>query len=306
MDDMNRSQSAMRRSARGNTYLIIVTVCCILAVIWAGLFFFSAFFTQQRVETQAEKMALSVARLMNRNDRVGQINNMLAASRQLVFNDRENYQDVVSDYPALQPFAKRLLDESKSSAGIMIEARQTLGAQIKHDIVDFTVKSIGATSDSSQYALPGISEMGAGGPKIVDLEVGSLQGGTANVESAEGDIELTDYDLSQKLVATSSHLYLGNISATLPDPDSDLVYKIATLPAPVLGTIAPARLILNQVFQNEAKLIRNGEVSAVQLDQLPSAVKLGMVIDFKGVSGKIDQHMVVTGIAVTNGGYPRP
>jgi hypothetical protein len=117
---------------------------------------------------------------------------------------------------------------------------------------------------------------------------------------------LLSYDLSQKYVDQTSHLYYGNLALSLPDPDSDLTFKVCPLPAPVKGTIAPARLASNDAFQSTFALVKSEKIKSGQCDQLPTAARLNVIINLKGLDTQVTQPMFITSTAASNGGCPRP
>jgi hypothetical protein len=297
---------SLRRSRNGNILISIGIVALLIILIALGLVVFSGIFTQQRVGERAEKGAMQAARLMNNSDRAGQMNNMLVAARELVFNDRSTYVAVVSDYPDLQPMAKRFLDESKESAEFMIAERERLVKVTMTDLATFTTKCNGDTTDQGHFGLPGVPWIKTDMPAISDLKLGYMKNVDSNVQSPDGNPALLDFDLSQKYVDQTSHLYYGNQALSLPDPDSDLKFKVCPLPAPVKGTIAPARLASNHTFQSTYELVKAGQISRGQCDQLPTAAELNVIINLKGLDTQITQPMIMTSTAASNGGCPRP
>ena len=235
-----------RRSRAGNIMISIAIVALLLVLIALGLVVFSGIFTQQSVGERAEKGAMQMARLMNNGDQVGQMNNMLVAARELVFNDRGTYVAVVNDYPDLQPLAKHFLDESRASAELIIGEREHLVKMTMISLASLTAKRSDDATDQGHFVLPGVPWVKTDMPAISDLELGYMRNVDSNVQSPDGNPALLNFDLSQKYVDQTSHLYYGNLALHLPDPDSDLAFKVCPLPAPVRGTIAPARLALQR------------------------------------------------------------
>jgi hypothetical protein len=300
------SAFASRRNRAGNILMSIAIVALLLFLIALALVVFSGIFTQQRVGERAEKEGMQAARLLNNSDRVGQMNNMLVAARELMFNERSTYVTVVNDYPDLQPLARHFLDESRNAAELMIGEREHLIKITMADLTLFTMNCNGDNADQGHFGLPGVPWIKTDMPAISDLELGYMKNVDSNVQSPDGNPALWDFDLSQKYIDQTSHLYYGNLTMTLPDPDSDLNFKVCPLPAPVRGTIAPARLASNDEFQRTVQLVEAENIKKGQCDQLPTAAKLNVIINLKGVDAKVTQPMIVTATAASNGGCPRP
>ncbi|HEY9774683.1 MAG TPA: hypothetical protein V6C81_13060 [Planktothrix sp.] len=293
------------RKRSGNTLLTVGVVALVLFLITLGLVVFSGIFTQQRMSERADKAAMVAARIMNTGDRAGEINNMLIASRELVFADRVTYNYVLENNPSLQPFAKSLLDQSREGAQMMIDERDTIAKLTSSDLAQFVAQCNHDTSERG-FSLPGIYWIGTDLPALTDLQVGYLQGTDSNVQSSENFPDLYDYDISQKCLNENTHLYDGNVTLTLPEPDSDLHFKICSLPAPVKGTIAPARLAAERKFQDFFTMVKNGKQQPGASPQLPTAAKLQVVINLQGLDKKVSQPMAIGATAATNGGSPRP
>ena len=248
---------------------------------------------------------MQAARLMNNSDWTGEMNNMLAASRELVFDDRNTYKTVLRTYPDLQPLAKHFLDESRASAQMTIAQRDRLAEVTMGNLITFETAS-SKHADQQQYALPGLPLVKTNLPQIVDFQLGYMKGIDSNVQSPDGNLSLLNYDQSQTYVNNSTHLYYGNVTLGLPDADADLRFKICPLAPPVRGTIAPARLASGNAFQRTFDLVKDRQTNPGLCDQLSTAAKLNVVINLKGADGQVTQPMVITVTAASNGGCPRP
>src|SRR5262249_50726663 len=84
-----------KRHERGSTLLLVTaSLLTVVFVLALGLSVYAIAFAQQRLEQSDENLAMHAAELMNKGDRSGQMNNMVAASRELVFNSRITYQQI--------------------------------------------------------------------------------------------------------------------------------------------------------------------------------------------------------------------
>lgn len=95
------------------------------------------------------------------------------------------------------------------------------------------------------------------------------------------------------------------MNAKLPSPDNDLDFKFASLPAPVEKTVAPARLINQDVYKPFADVYANHKAVNNKIDQLPTALKLVRHADVTIVSGD-KQSMQESSTAASTGSTPVP
>src|SRR5262249_50796310 len=117
---------------------------------------------------------------------------------------------------------------------------------------------------------------------LVEISLGHIDGVQSNVAAANALPDLEQFDQSAGYVRQASNLYLGNIHAKLPGDDSDLAFSFCSLPAPVQGSISPARATVASAYR----------VSAT--DQLPSAVKVELVLPVSTELGAKTQSEIKT------------
>jgi len=110
----------------GGTLFAVLCVAIVVAYSFGGLYF-----THNRLQSSADEIALTGAKKLNENDRLGQMNNMVARCRQLVYSSREDYEHTKRDFPDLESFASPLLNESRQSATDMETERKTLTARVQ-------------------------------------------------------------------------------------------------------------------------------------------------------------------------------
>ncbi len=85
----------------GSVVMTVVGLGLLIGYSYGGLIF-----THNRLQGSADEIALAGARKLNENDRVGQMNNMIARSRQMLIESQINLDKAQSDYPQLQAIAE--------------------------------------------------------------------------------------------------------------------------------------------------------------------------------------------------------
>src|SRR5207249_418679 len=125
-----------------------------------------------------------------------------------------------------------------------------------------------------------------------------------NVYQPDGNFELLEAD-RQKNIDPSTHLYFGNISPVLPGKDSDLVFNLSSLPAPVGGSISPARLTSPAAFKRTMSL--GGDEGRSSYPYVPSAVAVSSLVQVGNYFDKkrIRHCLAVINVAAAHGASPR-
>lgn len=297
-------QSLRRRHFRDAGSAFLLTMAALVGIVFVlviAFTFYGIFFAQRRLGERAEVATLTGSRCLNIGDRAGQINNILAASRQLMFDSRQTYDDMAAHHPEVLPLAKHLLDESRQGAALVISERQRVLSFTLADVRDWA-KATGGHGQRSEFVLPWARTADL---SLDGLDVGYVKGIDSNVKAPLGNPGLLAID--QKYIDPTANLYYGNVSLSLPAPDSDLIFKISSLPAPVNGTVAPARLLGNELFMPTKSLIKSGQTEIGSCDHLPSALRLTARVTFQSSLGaKTAQAIVVSTTATTNGASPMP
>lgn len=300
-----RSSIASRASQDGNILAMVALMGAIIIVVMLiGITAVLLFMSQSKGQGKSDEIAVSLAKILNDNDRQGRMNVMVERSRELVYTSREVYGEISSRYRHLEPLARQLMEESRSGAQLVDAGRRTLA--------DVTVRELAQHSKQRQDILGAanvlnLSWFRAAQPEISFVEVGSLKNVDSNVYAPDKLPELKEYDLSNNFVNPKSGLYLGAINAKLPAPDDDLNFKFSSLPAPVKGTIAAARLASPEMFEKAADSVIDGQAVNGSVDQIPSAIRLKLVSAVAAKSQKELKGQIGTvSTAATNGGAPPP
>lgn len=287
-------RSARIRRQNGNiialvSFMIAVTaVLFLIAMSYGGLVFM-----QNRVRASADEIALVGARKLNEMDRIGQMNNMVARCRQLVFSSSKQYNEALSLYPQISNLAKDLYDETKLSAVELESQRHHLRQVAEAEAKDAMQQKFLAIMATYPMDLPWLSvEI----PVMDEFKVGKLKDVQSNVERLKNIDELVAYDQSQSYVSSDPglKLYRESIDAKLPGADSSLTFKLASLAPPVENSVSPARMVLAGLFAD------------VPGDQLPSATKVKISLAMStGLGPHAENTMSAEGTASATGACPQ-
>lgn len=238
---------SIQRSKRGNMLAMIALVTIVIvAVLGIGIVVSMMLMNQKRTQSNVENLALSMATSINKDDWVGQMNNMTEFSRELVFTSRAAMDETLSQHARLKPLALQLLEEARQSAMIVDSERKGLTVLILKDLQKTTASVDNNQSKQPGTKLPGVD---SDAPQFQKVDAGYIDGVLSNLTSAEGLPALREYDLQEKYLTQKSNVYLANMNAKLAAPDDDLEFQICSLPAPAKNTISPVRLTANTVFR---------------------------------------------------------
>ncbi len=275
----------------------IVLLFCVV-----GFAFYTLLAQQKKGQATVDETTLNVVRLLNDGDHIGQMNNIVERCRELVYISRAN--DDKAQWPRNQLYrilSKQLLEESRENAKLVEEERKN---QIK-----LCVKNVQTAiflhnqkaPTGTRLALPWF---GASFPEMYEVKLGYINGVQCNVENLQVIPDLREFDLDKKYIQKGSNLYLGNINAKLPEPDDDLDFKLSSLAAPVVGTVASTRLTAPEVWQPTATVYADQKIRMAIPDQLPGALQI--VEMMKVSSGQNEGTVRLSSTATANGAMPSP
>jgi hypothetical protein len=198
---------------------------------------------QKRGQSQCDEMSLTLSKLLNSHDRMGQMNSVVERSRELVYLSRQSNESAADlGVPAYEALAYQFLEESRDSARLVDKERQN---QINYAVSEcrrYIVQQNQEAAGKPQgiFILPWFFEAR---PEITQVKFGSIKDTLSSTESPKVLADLHKFDMAQDFVERTSNLYRGNINAKLPSPDDDLSFHFSTLPAEVKSADSPARLI---------------------------------------------------------------
>lgn len=266
-------QDLVRRNSRNHTgnmlvlsgvFMTAAAVAVILAMSFAGLLF-----TYNRLQTTADELAIEGARKLNELDRLGQMNNMIARSRQLVYSSRKQAEEA-GHFPQLIELSEKLLEESREGAMELESQRKVLRNVNKTEVESAITTRFNQLKARHTLVLPWIKVGITQAPVIKLGYIDQVQSNVTVLENLEG---LEDADHNPNVSDSQSDLYEENINPSLPGADSDLPFKVCSLPAPVENTVAPARATLASSFKNSPG------------DHLQSAVQVEITLNVETMFG---------------------
>lgn len=251
-----------RRNNRGNMLILGSVVLAIVGIgLLVGYSYGGLVFTHNRLQGSADECALAGARKLNDCDRIGQMNNMIARSRQLVFYSREQLDEATAHYPHLATIANELLDDSIDTAKELEEQRKHLRNVALYESIVAMEKKYNELKNTYPMSLPW---MKIGKPQLVKMRLGRLANIESPVEELKNIPELENWDKDNSNVKDSPglKLYRQGKNAKLPGAESSLDFKFSSLAPPVKKTVSPAHIALDTAFvtHNEQEIDSSTEV----------------------------------------------
>jgi hypothetical protein len=284
-----------RHSARNQKGNMLVLGCFALTfsalLIVIGYSFAGMVFVQNHLKNSAEEIALSGAIKLNELDNVGQMDNMLARNRQLVYAQQVNNDTAqASGTQYVQNLASDLLDESKQSASIMEAERVKLKPIVESDAASAMNDKFEEVANTYMMNLPWLK---IERPVMTLTSLGKISGVQSSVVEFPVQTDLVSNDRSQKLVQINKdglNIYLESTNHKLPAPNDGLPYKLSSLPAPVNNQVSPARVVPDQ------------DLAQVQGDYFTSATEVQLSLTVHaGLGPSSAVKVVANGVAIAAG-----
>jgi hypothetical protein len=272
----------------------------VVTVGMAGVTFNTLLFQRGHAEAQADAMALRMAADINQADRVGQINELQAASRELIYSARlQSKQCADEEYDFLSPLCQQLLFEARDGQHLVDAERRSLTQRINRDIQKMAVAHNFSASAGKAFAMPWLRMDNL---QVQRIQVGYIDNIESNIKDFGAIEELDDFDRRRGYLDGGTDFYRGNIDARLPDSDSDLCFKFSSLAACVEETSSPARNTNPGVFIPLATILDNGEPKLCSAEQIPNAVQITCSINTAvGMRDKLEAQLGLVSTGVTNG-----
>lgn len=271
----------------GSFLMAFLALALLIGYSYGGLFF-----EHNRLQASANEVALAGARKLNEFDRLGQMNNMLARSRQLVFEGRRQLEEANEKYPGIAALAGELLDESHESAVLLENQRSLLNVVARSEASMAVQQKFDEVKGSYAMFLPW---MKVETPELAGYQCGRCNGVESNVEFIGTLSGLAGFDKEKGYIVGELHpYYKGHVNAKLSGPESDLDFKISSLAATVKSSTPPARIILA------------GNFHSIGAGDLPSVcrVKLWLPVS-TGYGPFAGGTMSCVGAAAATGGLPQ-
>jgi hypothetical protein len=289
------------RQSRGKMLILVALVTVLITFVFlVGILFMTLLSQHSRSQYNVDALALNMAKILNSGDRVGQMNQMVARNRELVYTTR---QDAIAceeqGLGHLAPLCEQLLDEAYS-------AHDEIEGDRMHQIDLVSKELLKASRDynnnrngNSISIFPWLKTFE---PEVTRVDVGGIKNVQSNVRETTVIDELAQFDHKQNYVEPGSNLFRANINAKLPAPDERLDFKFSALPAFVENTCAPPRVANLEMFDQYPIVIRDKNTGSRPNDRMPYAVRLFTSMDVALDAEQLDRHAVnVDSIGVAGG-----
>jgi len=246
---MTKQFSKRNRKNQSGSMLVLATVAMMVLLIGlvVAASFAGVFFAHNRLQAAADEIALTGARKLNEFNRLGQMNEIIARSRQLVFSMNQANEQVKSagNDKLLEKFAEQLNTEAMDSAAALDKERHSLSILAQQEAKQDMQTKFNQLKDSYAMVLPWLT---VETPQIISAVTGKISGLDSNAKELQGITELVDEDKKSNQIknGTQVNLYRAG-DASLPIQNSPH-FKFSTLPAPVQNDPAPARAALPDAF----------------------------------------------------------
>ncbi|MBZ0187256.1 MAG: hypothetical protein K8F91_13500 [Candidatus Obscuribacterales bacterium] len=288
------------RQSRGNMiFLVSLTIGLVIAIGVGGLIFNRILLERTRAQYSLDALALSMASSINPGDRVGQVNRLEEASRELVFTSRQAVNACsTQEASGFTRLSNMLLNEARSGHALVENERRNQIAVIGKEVQE-AVHSYENKRDKRGGL--GFLSIRTNDPKIVRVDLGRIKNVDSNIESLDAIPELYEFDRNQGYVDKPSKLFKCDVSVKLPQPDSDLSFSFCALPAYVGKTCSPPRNTNVNAFKSYGSIFVNGVDTLEAFDQIPDALQITSNMDVGMASAAKNSANLATLSTVSTG-----
>ena len=264
-------------------------------------------------------MAAAVA--LNKDDSIGQMNYLLAHSREMVTCARFSEAMAERDHEILKQLSHDLAQRAHDSAALLATERKNIESIRISQSCKAANDALTTAGSPSAARMARVSTSGAsiliekcafGCAKATPSETDSEDNlASSNVEPSKYffdekiDKMLLQYD--KKFTDDAGNYYKGNSRTPLDlnfpggGDDSDLQFPISSLPPCINNYTSPPRLMQASEFH---KMGAFNESASPQY--IPTAVYVVLKLDVKDTKSGAGSSLMAPGIALTAGGTPTP
>lgn len=306
------------RSTSGNIIVICAVVGFIVLII--GLWVLDIFWLHLlsgKEMSAAEKVAMAAAVALNKDDNIGQMNYVLAHSRELLYCSRYDEATASETHKSQLLLAQDLAARAKQVVTILEKERSTLQNTRMKESIEAAKNAIASAGSPGSATMAGISTTGVS-LDLSQCSFGCLSkdGAGPNGEVIPSNIEpssfsklgdagkdLEEYD--KEFVDKQAKLYKGNTVLGMNPPgggdDTELTIKLSSLPPCINNYISPPHLIQASIFNKMSPFEENALCTYI-----PTAVQIVLKLDVKETQSGKSSSLMAPGIAVTGGASPSP
>ena len=267
---------------------VFVALCCIA--------FNFVLFLRARAQYEADASTLDFATKLNVADRIGGVNLLEEASREMVFISRQNCDRCADlNLPQLNALSSVLLKRARQGHSLIESERQN---QIVSICADAQAAARNYNKEKCGKSSLSFLDLSCLEPEILRVDLGHISAVDSSVRDLNIIPELSNHDISKGYVNLKSRLYRSDLDVKLPDPDSDLDFYFSSLPAYTKNTTSPSRNTNDAVFATYGTVFTNKQTKLTLPKQIPSAVHVvyGMSVTVPwDHSGKSSIELVSTG-----------
>lgn len=267
--------------------LASLAIGLVVFVIIIGLGFYIILSEQKRAQTQCDDIAIDLAKSLNAQNRIGQMNDTVEHTRELIYLSRQSLSIANNSMPVYANLADLLVNESVEASS-MVEKERLNQIDLAVSNCRETVKKLRhARTEAGNWLMPWFIEN--------QLYINNVQlvasNNLSNITSPAVIKDLYKFDLEKNYIEKNSKLYYGNINAKLPPPDLKLNFYFSTLPACIENTISPVRLANQDDFVATALIFDDkDEKKCNKPEQLPEGVRVlgNMIIRTDNKEGRFN------------------
>lgn len=311
-----------QRKERGNILIICAAVGFVILVIglWALDVFWLHLLNAKELSA-AEKVAMAAAVALNKDDSIGQMNYMLAHSREMVTCLRFNEAMAERDHEILKQLTHDLAQKAHDTSALLAVERKNLEAARISQSYKAAQDALTTAGSPNAARMAGVATSGA------SIEIDKCSFGCAKATPSDTDNDnnlassnvepskyyfdekidkmLMDYD--KKFLDDTGKYYKGNCHVPLDlnfpggGDDSDLQFPVSSLPPCINNYTSPPRLMQANEFH---KMAAFSESASPQY--IPTAVYIVLKLTIKETGSGAGTSLMAPGIALTAGGTPPP
>ncbi len=253
------------------TFLMVFTIGILVLIVMGGFVFNMMLSRRSQAQYVADSLALTLAANINSGNRVGQINELQEASRELVLVSRQNFEKCTDNNRTLSGLCDELVQEARTGHELVEQERMNQIAIVRKEVIDSVKLHNRQLEQQRKFSFVGFTMPD---PEILHVALGRIVGVGSNVRALNAIPELAELDSRKSYLEAGSKLYKADINAKLPPPDDDLDFNFSSLPALVGTSAAPPRNTNVVMFVPYGTVFDSDKPSLATIRQIPSAIQL--------------------------------
>lgn len=285
--------------------LVSLSIGLIVLLAVVGIIFNNLLFQNSRSQDKVDALAMSLARLINAGNRVGQMNELEDRCRELVYVSRQTETACAMEESGyLAPLCEQLLIDARAGQKLVEAERKNQIRLICREVQDAASRYNRDRGTDTSFSLEWLRTYE---PRVTDVALGSIQDVHSSVRCQRVFGELAYNDYIAEFLDPDSGLYYAPLNAKLPGNDGDLDFKLSALPASVNMITPQPRNTNSDVFVPYGKVVESGEQSPNSIRDIPNAVQVSCVMDaLVGPRGSNKVSLSVVSTGITTGASPEP